>query len=86
MGKIKDNLGLGKTQTVTLQPSEIKFLLQTRTKLQQELDKILQGVTSDFLHYVAVNRFEYPPDCDLRFNLNPDRSENNLDITVVPHQ
>lgn len=83
MGRIKDNLGLGRVDTVTLEPSELQFLMSMNAKFQLELNRIMQQAAADFLRYVAVNRLEYSPDVDLRFNFMPEKSENNLEITVV---
>jgi len=83
MGKIKDNLGINRKEVHTLEPSEVAFLRMQQSKFQAELDRIMQNMAADFLRYIAVNRFEYSPDMDLRFNFLPDKTENNLEIMVV---
>jgi hypothetical protein len=83
VGKIKDNLGLGRKQVVTLEKSELEYLQQTHAMFQQELERIQQIQAANFLRFVAVNRFEYAPVCDLRFNLDMSKTEDNLEITNV---
>jgi hypothetical protein len=81
MGKIKDSLGC--KQVVTLEKSEIEYLVQTNAFFQQELERLQQQAAANFLRFVAINRFEYAPVCDLRFNLDITKSEDNLEITNV---
>lgn len=53
------------------------------SKFQAKLDELMQTNAADFLHYVAVNRLEYPPDAELRFNFMPEKSEDNLEIIIL---
>lgn len=84
MGKIKNNLNQGRSRTVTLEASELEFLQQMHQSFQVELDRVQQQMAANFLRYIAVNKHEYAPACDLRFNLDPTKTEDNLEITIVP--
>lgn len=80
MGKLKDSLA-GKTgRTVTLTSGEISYLKELNYMAQQALEQLQQRQAAAFLHYVAVNRFDYAPVCDLSFNLDLTKSQDNLEI------
>lgn len=83
MGKIKDNLNSGRTRTVTLEKSELEYMQQMHDLVQAELDRVQNVMAANFLRYIAVNKHEYAPACDLRFNLDPTKAEDNLEITNV---
>lgn len=80
MQNLKDSLG-GNSKAVTLSPEEVQHLLHMNQYLQAQLDAIQQHMAGQFLNYVVVHRFDFPPGLDLRFNFDPAKEVDNLTIT-----
>jgi len=82
MGRIKDkvlNTPTGKKFTLT--ESEIDTLMQYRAIAQQELDQMLQRMTSVYLDGIAKTRFGYAANCNLGYALALDKAQDNITIT-----
>lgn len=82
MGKIKDK-ALGNEKKYTLKPEEVQTLIQYRQVAQQQLDQMLQRLTSVYLHSVAVGRFGYEAGSDLGFKLDLEQEQDNITITKL---
>lgn len=82
MGTIK-NKALSKEaeKKYTLTEEEISTLIQYRQVAQQNLDQMLQQLTSVYLHSVATGRFGYAPNCNLGFKLDLESKQDNIIIT-----
>lgn len=84
MGSIKDKAlknSHDKEAKYTLTETEINTLMEYRNVAQQQLDRMLQELTTVYLHSIAVERFEYAPTCNLGFKLELDKPEGNITIT-----
>lgn len=87
MGTIKDKAlkkNNGSEKKYTLTETEIDALMQYRQVAQQNLDQLLQHLTSVYLHSVAVARFGYAPNTNLGFKLDLESAEDNITITNLP--
>lgn len=80
MGKIKDK-ALGNEKKYTLTADEIQTLMQYRQVAQQQLDQMLQRLTSVYLHSVATGRFGYAADSNLGFKLDLEQEQDNITIS-----
>lgn len=84
MGQIKDK-ALKKDNNAekkfTLTEDEINCLMQYRKVAQQNLDQMLQELTSVYLHQISVSRFGYKSNSDLGFKLDLEQSQDNIIIT-----
>ena len=86
MGSIKDKaLKSKKTdeKKYTLTETQVDVLMQYRTVAQQNLDQMLQMLTSVYLHSLAVSSFGYAPNCNLEFKLDLERPQDNFTIINV---
>lgn len=82
MGAIKNKaLSNENEKKYTLTETEINTLMQYRQVAQQQLDQMLQRLTSVYLHSVAIGRFGYAPNCDLQFKLDLENPQDNITIT-----
>ncbi len=82
MGSIKDKALKNKDEKkFTLTEDEINTLMSYRQVAQQELDQMLQRLTSVYLHSVAVGRFGYASNCNLGFKLDLEKPQDNITIT-----
>ena len=86
MGTIKDK-ALKKDNSseanFTLSELQINTLMEYRTVAQQQLDRMLQEMTTVYLHEIAVERFGYAPNCKLGFKLELDKTEDNITVTKL---
>ena len=82
MGKIKDKaLNAPNEKKFTLTESEIDTLMQYRAIAQQELDQMLQRMTSVYLDRIAKTRFGYAQNCNLGYALQLDQKQDNITVT-----
>lgn len=82
MGTIKNKaLGKDTEKKYTLTEDEISVLMNYRQVAQQNLDQMLQQLTSVYLHSVATGRFGYAPNCNLGFKLDLESTQDNIVIT-----
>jgi hypothetical protein len=82
MGQIK-NRALKKVETdkFTLNETQMDVLMHYRGVAQQNLDRLLQELTSVYLHSLAVSEFGYKANDNLGFKLELEKSEDNITIT-----
>lgn len=84
MGTIKNKaLKNSAEKKFTLTEEEISCLMQYRQVAQQQLDQMLQNLTSVYLHQVSVTRFGYPSNANLGFKLNLEQPQDNITITTI---
>jgi hypothetical protein len=82
VGQIKDKaLNKPNEKKFTLTEGEINTLMQYRQVAQQDLDRLLQDLTSVYLHSIATGRLGYATNCNLGFALNLDSPQDNITIT-----
>lgn len=82
MGSIKNKaLKNNNESKFTLTEAEINCLMQYREVSQRNLDRMLQELTSVYLHQLAVSRFGYADNSNLGFKLELEEPKNNITIT-----
>jgi hypothetical protein len=83
MGKTLNKLTGNSKKKFTLTGDEVLFLQSVNGIMQQALEFAQQRIAADYLHKLAVSNFGYAPNCDLRFNFDPTKSADNLEIENV---
>lgn len=86
MGNIKNKALSNSKHTekkFTLTEEEINCLMQYRQVAQQQLDQMLQQLTSVYLHQVSITRFGYPSNANLGFKLELENLQDNITITEL---
>jgi hypothetical protein len=86
MGKLKDKTlktDKSNAKTFTLNKNQLNALLTYRQIAQTYLDRILQDISVVTLHNIASNDFGYAPDSKLEFNLDIEKTQDNLIITEI---
>lgn len=86
MGSIKDKAlkkDNSEEKKFTLKEEEINCLMQYRQVAQQNLDHMLQQMTSVYLHQVSVGRFGYALNSNLEFKLDIEQTQDNITITQL---
>lgn len=86
MGRLRDEM-LSKSkntdsQTYTLTEPEINYLKLLNLTLQYHTYK--QQLMSNYLYYISVMRLGYEQGHDLQFELDLEKADNMLTITVLP--
>lgn len=82
MGAIKNKaLKNNNEKKYTLTETQINTLMQYRQVSQQQLDQMLQQLTSVYLHEVAVNSFGYASNANLGFALDLEKPQDNITVT-----
>ena len=86
MGKLKDKaVKTAKTneKKFTLTQNEVNVLMGYRSIAQNQLDQMLQLMTSLNLHNIAIERFGYSAEDNLEFKLDLDNPQDNITITSI---
>ena len=84
MGSIKDKaLKNNKEKKYTLSESQIDVLMQYRKVAQVDLDRMLQDITSVYLHSIAVSEHGYSSNSNLGFSLALEKPEDNFIVTEL---
>ncbi len=82
MGVIK-NKALKGEKKFTLSEEEINTLMQYRSVAQLNLDRMMQEMTSVYLHSIATSRFGYTSGAQLSYALDLESPKENLTITTL---
>ena len=84
MGKTLNKLsGGGSKKKYTMRGDQVIFLQGVNNYVREALEYAQQRIAADYLHNLAITEFGYAPNCDLRFNFDPTKETDNLEIENV---